>query len=166
MSAWGLSWGPAWNGSWGPYPPIPVTIQQTLYARAPHYRQPDFPALFPFWGPGAPGELYVSNFSGVSVPALAGMTVALVVDLSTRLGPNTRLARVNLSLLCANGGDLRPGTRLNGAAAIFNTPTAPRGQAIRQLLVNLVSGAQYVAWITVGTATGEGYTFVAPFTAA
>ncbi|HXE51245.1 MAG TPA: hypothetical protein VN663_22900 [Ramlibacter sp.] len=110
-------------------------------------------------------ELNVSNFAGIAIPTEPDIGIALVIDLSTRLGQSAAISQAAVSLLSANGADATPGSRLFGQATIIDVRPRTR-QAIRQVLVNLVAGGQYVAWISVGTATGQRYTFVAPFTVA
>ena len=151
----------------GPIPPLPPppapppTITQTIYASTSSFYQPAFAPPFGFIG--ASGQaLVVGNSRGVPVAARTGTGVSLFVNLSPTMGIGTGIASAIVYLQEGGGADATPALRLYGAAAIVASGGRQR-QGVRQTLVNLVSGGQYVAIIVVRLTDGSASTFSAPF---
>ena len=106
--------------------------------------------------------MVVVDWRNVSAPALPYVGVAMTFDLSPVLGQHGRVASVEISLLDAAGIDDDPNSRLSGAPMMVPINYQAR-RGVKQILGNMLPGAQYVAWLIALTAAGERFTFVAPF---
>lgn len=134
---------------------------QTIYAKTAAFHVPAFPPAFPFLSASA-ADLVVVDASGFAVAARADAVVAMAIDLTGVIGSVERLARITVGLSEVTGIDPRPGMRLLGVPAIGN----PQQRGVRQNLVALIDGGQYVAFIGARTAAGHSFNAVAPFSAA
>lgn len=138
---------------------MPLRIAQTIYAKpAIGGHQPGFPPAFPFLSPDAQ-PLWVTDVSGQNVIAVSGSINSLIIDLTTAL-PLETIAYARVAMLEAGGVDPWPTVRLLGVPAIQGA-----AKQVKQNLVDLIPGGDYVAFASIRTPAGRDYRFVAPFVA-
>lgn len=139
-----------------------LVVRQTIYARAIGAHQPTSPPIFPFDAPNAERLWVTPTATGQtgSAVAISGTVNSLIFDLRSTM-PREQIANARVWMLEAAGVDAWPVVRLLGAPTILT----PARQQVRQHLVDLIPGGQYVAWATVRTPAGRTASFVAPFTA-